>query len=164
MWLIDCPDTSVRNCRSSLRNILQNTANLTSRLLYKKKSVNDVKLIYPSLLRKTIKKHIHVVGGGGQNVEMFKVKIRVTYRNQELLNNENIKNTGDREDSSAFLETPTYDIKLWKDRCYSKKKRAVSLFYTYSTLVLHLYLIPKSFFRFVTRTQIIFSRIHSRVV
>ena len=37
---------------------------------------------------------------------MFKVKVRGTYRNQELLNNENTENTGDREDSSAFLETP----------------------------------------------------------
>jgi len=57
----------------------------------------------------------------GQSVEMFKVKIRGTYRNQELLNNENTENIGGREDSSAFLETPTCDIKLQKDVTVRKK-------------------------------------------
>jgi hypothetical protein len=113
------------------------------------------------LLRKTIKKHINVLCG--QNVEIFKVKFRGTHRNQELLNNENKENTWGREDSSAFLESPTYDLKLQKDVTV-RIKRAVSLFYTCSTLVLHLYLIPKSFFRFGARTQIISSMIHFTVV
>jgi len=77
----------------------------------------------------------------GQNVQIFKVTIRGTYRNHELLNNENTENIGGRK-ISAFLETPTYDIKLQKDVTI-RIKRAVRLFYTCSTLVLHLQLIPE---------------------
>jgi len=68
----------------------------------------------------------------------FLVTIRDTYTNQELLNNENTENIGDREDFSAFLEKPTYEIKLQKDVTV-RIKRAVRLFYTCSTLVLRLF-------------------------
>jgi len=65
----------------------------------------------------------------------FLVTIRGKYRNQELLKKENPENIGGREDTSAFLETPTYDIKLQKVVTVS----AVRLFYTCCTLVLHFF-------------------------